>query len=241
MRGNLTALVAALEKHAYSKQMAPNPDALNWTFSGSLFFAITIMTTIGYGTFVPYTAAGEFFVVVFGFFGLAVSGVCVAVLNNGFDAALAHVGKSGGALAFLSKSQHAKSRGSRTAFYGALVLGFWVLTGCIFAASESWSFATGFYYSFVTFTTIGFGKYVISYGDRSGPGLVAWIILIIVGMIVFAKAIEEVADLISNLVTVIELPAPQATNTEAPTASNAVEAAPKKGDSTENDGNKIDT
>ena len=86
-RAALDALVSQLDEYAYAKQSAPNPDALNWSFGGSLFFVLTIMTTIGYGTFVPYTLAGEVLVVVFGLFGLAVSGACLTVLADGLDKA----------------------------------------------------------------------------------------------------------------------------------------------------------
>ena len=86
-RAALDALVSQLDEYANSKQSAPNPDALNWSFGGSLFFVLTIMTTIGYGTFVPYTLAGEVLVVVFGLFGLAVSGACLTVLADGLDKA----------------------------------------------------------------------------------------------------------------------------------------------------------
>jgi hypothetical protein len=44
---NFTALIREFERYADSKEMAPTPEALNWSFGGSLFFALTIMTTIG--------------------------------------------------------------------------------------------------------------------------------------------------------------------------------------------------
>lgn len=37
----------------------PNPYPYRRSFGGSLFFTITIMTTIGYGNFVPYTPWGS--------------------------------------------------------------------------------------------------------------------------------------------------------------------------------------
>lgn len=47
LAGNFTALIRGLERYAASNQNAPDPEALNWTFGGSFYFAITIMTTIG--------------------------------------------------------------------------------------------------------------------------------------------------------------------------------------------------
>jgi hypothetical protein len=53
-----------------------------------------------------------------------------------------------------------------------LFVGFWLASSGIFVASESeqgWSFGTAFYYSFVTFTTIGFVRRCLS--DFSLPTL----------------------------------------------------------------------
>ncbi|XP_006824863.1 potassium channel subfamily K member 18-like [Saccoglossus kowalevskii] len=43
---------------------------LRWTFSGSLFFACTVFTTIGYGHMAPETTEGRAFCMVYAFFGI---------------------------------------------------------------------------------------------------------------------------------------------------------------------------
>mmetsp|Transcript_2037 Transcript_2037/g.6699 ORF Transcript_2037/g.6699 Transcript_2037/m.6699 type:complete len:308 (+) Transcript_2037:64-987(+) len=188
-RAALDALVSQLDEYANSKQSAPNPDALNWSFGGSLFFVLTIMTTIGYGTFVPYTLAGEVLVVVFGLVGLAVSGACLTVLADGLD-------KASIALLVRLLRVDKPGPGRRALLYVGLALAYWLLSGGIFAATQGWDFFTGFYYAFVTFSTIGFGHYTISYGDGGG-GLAMFFLLSLAGLVVFARLVSELADLLA--------------------------------------------
>jgi hypothetical protein len=42
---------------------------LNWSFSGACFFCFTIITTIGYGNYVPATTEGKTFTLFFGTIG----------------------------------------------------------------------------------------------------------------------------------------------------------------------------
>ena len=54
-------------------------ESLSWTFSGSLFFAFQIMTTVGYGTFAPSTDAGRAFTVFFASIGIVVTGFVLGI------------------------------------------------------------------------------------------------------------------------------------------------------------------
>jgi len=198
---NFTALLKTLESYASSKGGPPDPEALNWTFGGSLFFCMTIMTTIGYGTFSPATSGGQVMVIVFGIIGLAISGLCIGVLTTGFDDSFSWLGKRCGALSFLDPKQNVSRRRHRALFFLGVLLAFWLACSGIFVGTENpqgWSFFEAFYYSFVTFTTIGFGDYAVQYGTN-GQGLVPFMVIALLGLIVFAKAIGELAALwISN-------------------------------------------
>ncbi|CAH8501465.1 unnamed protein product [Heterobilharzia americana] len=45
-------------------------DDLNWTFEGSILFAVTIITTIGYGHVTPHTSLGKFLTMMYALFGI---------------------------------------------------------------------------------------------------------------------------------------------------------------------------
>lgn len=48
---------------------------LRWSFNGAAFFSFTLMTTIGYGSFTPQTAAGKAFTLVYAPVGIAIAAV----------------------------------------------------------------------------------------------------------------------------------------------------------------------
>eukprot|EP01064_Diplonema_japonicum_P021573 TRINITY_DN31145_c0_g1_i1.p1 TRINITY_DN31145_c0_g1~~TRINITY_DN31145_c0_g1_i1.p1 ORF type:complete len:489 (+),score=121.97 TRINITY_DN31145_c0_g1_i1:66-1532(+) len=50
------------------------PRDAQWTFSGSVFYVLTVITTIGYGSHTPRTFNGKSFTVVFAIFGIALIG-----------------------------------------------------------------------------------------------------------------------------------------------------------------------
>ena len=53
-----------------------------WTFEASIFFATTIITTIGYGQMAPITTYGRIFCIVFGLFGIPLLLVTIADIGK---------------------------------------------------------------------------------------------------------------------------------------------------------------
>lgn len=49
-----------------------------WTFYHCLFFALTIITTVGYGNINPQTTIGRFFVIFYAVVGLPMNGIMFA-------------------------------------------------------------------------------------------------------------------------------------------------------------------
>ena len=54
----------------------------NWSWPGSVLFAFTVYTTIGYGNFSVETAAGRFFVIFYALFGFGLWGMAVGALSQ---------------------------------------------------------------------------------------------------------------------------------------------------------------
>ncbi|XP_015675114.1 potassium channel subfamily K member 17 [Protobothrops mucrosquamatus] len=129
-----------------------------WDFVGSFFFSVSTVTTIGYGNLSPNTVASQVLCIFFALFGIPLN---LILLNRIGQLMLSGVHLC----AFYLDAKFQWQRGAvvltRTC---ALVVGlllFLLLPPLLFSAIEGWTYEEGFYYSFITLSTIGFGDYVI--------------------------------------------------------------------------------
>lgn len=180
-------LLAELEEEYQSriktiKQAAPSLDNIKWTFSGSLFYVLTVMTTVGYGTFVPVTQGGRVATILFGFWSIFVSSFCIGAFVAYLDAYMDQL---------LSTMWEGCS--PRVAIKcKALCTGLlFVLHGsglAIFAAllpHNRWDAIDALYYSFVTLSTVGLGD--LSVSSNSVGSVVSQFALILPGLVLFTQ------------------------------------------------------
>ncbi|XP_070805924.1 potassium channel subfamily K member 17 [Pituophis catenifer annectens] len=139
-----------------------------WDFVGSFFFSVSTVTTIGYGNLSPNTVASQVFCIFFALFGIPLN---LILLNR-----IGQLMLSGVRLcAFYLDVKFQWQRGAVvltwTCALGAGLLLFLLLPPLLFTAIEGWTYEEGFYYSFITLSTIGFGDYVIGMNPtRTYPG-----------------------------------------------------------------------
>uniref|UniRef100_A0A3Q3B2K6 Potassium channel subfamily K member n=1 Tax=Kryptolebias marmoratus TaxID=37003 RepID=A0A3Q3B2K6_KRYMA len=129
-----------------------------WKFTGSFYFAITVITTIGYGHTVPRTDAGKAFCMFYAVLGIPLTLVMFQSLGERINAFVRFL---------LRRAKHGLGFRKTEVSMGNMVLvGLLscVSTLCVGAAAfahfEDWTFFNACYYCFVTLTTIGFGDYV---------------------------------------------------------------------------------
>ncbi|TMS36440.1 hypothetical protein L596_003602 [Steinernema carpocapsae] len=67
---------------AYRKLNRTDGEELLWTYSNSIFFATTVITTIGYGNLVPATQLGRYACIVFALFGIPLLLVTIADIGK---------------------------------------------------------------------------------------------------------------------------------------------------------------
>ncbi|KAM4693979.1 potassium channel subfamily K member 3 [Discoglossus pictus] len=146
-------------------KLKPHKAGVQWAFAGSFYFAITVITTIGYGHAAPSTDGGKVFCMFYALLGIPLTLVMFQSLGeriNTFVRYLLHRIK--------------KCLGMRRAdvsMANMVSIGFFscISTLCIGAAAfsyyEQWSFFHAYYYCFITLTTIGFGDYVALQKDEA--------------------------------------------------------------------------
>ncbi|KAL6255808.1 hypothetical protein P5V15_013051 [Pogonomyrmex californicus] len=138
-----------------------------WSVLQAVFFASTVLTTIGYGNVVPSTNWGRIFCIFFAFIGIPLTLIVIADWGKLFASAVVHIGlilKS--KLPFRAKLSCIPTNPTGRRSLGAcaaIVLLFLYLAcgaGMFMLWEDDWDFFDGFYFCFVTMTTIGFGDLV---------------------------------------------------------------------------------
>ncbi|KAJ8675935.1 hypothetical protein QAD02_011721 [Eretmocerus hayati] len=142
------------------------PFADRWSVVQAVFFASTILTTIGYGNVFPSTFNGRIFCILFALVGIPLTLTVIADYGKLFAEGVSSVApkirsKLPKGLSSCVPSNHAgrKSLGALAAV--ALLFLYLACGAALFKLWETnWTFFEGFYFCFVTMTTIGFGDVV---------------------------------------------------------------------------------
>lgn len=173
-------LFVAFEKYFLtSNEVKKNAATETWTFSSSIFFAVTVVTTIGYGNPVPVTNIGRIWCILFSLLGIPLTLVTIADLGKFLSEHLVWLYGNYLKLKYLILSRHRKERREHVCEHchshgmghdmnieekripALLVLTILIVYtafgGVLMSKLEPWSFFTSFYWSFITMTTVGFG------------------------------------------------------------------------------------
>ncbi|KAK3537171.1 hypothetical protein QTP70_002645 [Hemibagrus guttatus] len=172
----LQVILDARESGVNPSGNSTNPS--NWDFGSSFFFAGTVVTTIGklndhamhhmyhistgYGNLSPTTYPGQVFCVFYALCGIPLN---LAFLNQLSKCLTAHLGRLEHRM--MSMVPHKKCvevlAVALFLLMGSLL--FLIFPPVIFSFVEGWSYGEGFYYTFITLSTIGFGDYVVGNGQ----------------------------------------------------------------------------
>ncbi|XP_063238441.1 open rectifier potassium channel protein 1-like [Bacillus rossius redtenbacheri] len=138
---------------------------LKWDFFNSVFFVITVVSTIGYGNLVATSSLSRILMILYALVGIPMNGILLATLGEFFSIHLLRVHRR-------YKTQKSETRaGLVTDIVLYLVPGFVLfifLPAGAFVYFEGWDYVEAVYYAFVTLTTIGFGDLVAGQ-QNDGP------------------------------------------------------------------------
>uniref|UniRef100_A0A673W9D7 Potassium channel subfamily K member n=1 Tax=Salmo trutta TaxID=8032 RepID=A0A673W9D7_SALTR len=175
-------------------ELKPHKAGVQWKFAGSFYFAITVITTIGYGHAAPSTDGGKVFCMLYALLGIPLTLVMFQSLGERINTLVRYL------LHRLKKCLG--MRRTEVSMVNMVAIGFisCMSTLCIGALSfsyfEGWSFFYAYYYCFITLTTIGFGDYVALQKDhalQTNPKYVAFcFIYILTGLTVIGAFLNLV-------------------------------------------------
>uniref|UniRef100_A0A4X2JYR4 Potassium two pore domain channel subfamily K member 15 n=1 Tax=Vombatus ursinus TaxID=29139 RepID=A0A4X2JYR4_VOMUR len=146
-------------------QAEPHRAGRQWKFAGSFYFAITVITTIGYGHAAPGTDAGKIFCMFYAILGIPLTLVTFQSLGERMNVLVRWLLQRLKRCAGLRRTQVSTEN---MVVVGLLsCLGTLAMGAAAFSHFEGWTFFHAYYYCFITLTTIGFGDFVALQRDEA--------------------------------------------------------------------------
>ncbi|XP_059894810.1 potassium channel subfamily K member 15 [Gadus macrocephalus] len=147
-----------LEIERVVMQAEPHRAGTQWKFAGSFYFAITVITTIGYGHAAPGTDAGKVFCMFYAVLGIPLTLVMFQSLGERMNTFVRYLLRKAKQCLGFHRIQVSMEN---MVFVGFLsCIGTLCVGASAFSHFEGWSFFHAYYYCFITLTTIGFGDFV---------------------------------------------------------------------------------
>ncbi|XP_032772294.1 potassium channel subfamily K member 9 [Rattus rattus] len=139
-------------------QSEPHRAGVQWKFAGSFYFAITVITTIGYGHAAPGTDAGKAFCMFYAVLGIPLTLVMFQSLGERMNTFVRYLLKRIKKCCGMRNTEVSMENMVTVGFFSCM--GTLCLGAAAFSQCEDWSFFHAYYYCFITLTTIGFGDFV---------------------------------------------------------------------------------
>ena len=156
-------MVALIELPIIEKK--PHKSGPQWKFAGSSYYALVVLTLIGYGHSTPATTLGKAFTI-----GYASLGIPMAMVM--FQSMGERMNKFYSVIIKKVREWQGYSHTDATEFDLIIASGITssvvVWSGAIlYHTQEGWPFFDALYYTFITLSTIGFGDFVALQGSQA--------------------------------------------------------------------------
>ncbi|CAD5215938.1 unnamed protein product [Bursaphelenchus okinawaensis] len=151
----------------------------SWTVTTAIFFTTTLLTTIGYGNQAPVTTHGRLICIFYALFGVPLILITVADIGKFLSENIIWLysmytdrckkNKDNYQLQTEAEDEEKKELAQLglehyitipIMLIATILLGYMMVGAILLARWERWSFFEGFYFSFITMTTVGFGDIV---------------------------------------------------------------------------------
>ncbi|CAB4066101.1 unnamed protein product [Lepeophtheirus salmonis] len=224
LRDLISMILEGIEGKGYDGEV--NGWEKDWTFSKSLLFTISIMTSIGYGHIAPKTFYGQILTLPYSLIGIGVFMVFLAKVGNVLARVLKYSYSQVLCRPFISKKQRLEEQigvfsMEKDELYeeDSLVLplslsvfvlcSYLVLGSWLFSLWEDWDMMSSFYFTFITLTTIGFGDLSPSFDTSSWRGKIKILLVMIYvvcgeGLRKKERATKKAEDIVQSLKNEVE-------------------------------------
>ncbi|KAL9984086.1 hypothetical protein ACROYT_G006345 [Oculina patagonica] len=136
-----------------------------WTYSTACVFVFHTLTTIGYGWITPQTPAGQILCIFVSLLGIPLTLLAFKsvgeLITKWVNAVVTKFEKK-----ILKRSEPKQMMAKSAVILFAIMVSLIVVNGLFVKYHLNWSLVEGIYFWFITFTTIGFGDYVIRQPQR---------------------------------------------------------------------------
>ncbi|XP_031159946.1 potassium channel subfamily K member 6 [Sander lucioperca] len=204
-------LVKVLTANKYGVSVLKNSSVnSNWDLTSSMFFANTLVTTVGYGQSTPLSDTGKAFSIFYALIGVPFTMLVLTACVQRIMCPLV--------LAPVRLLQRSGMEPRPATFVHFLllllvvVLCFFVVPAAVFSSVElSWSFLDGIYFCFISLCTIGLGDFVPGtqpgqkYRQLYQVTVMVYLFLGLMMMYLLLRTFHKMADL-HGLTTFLQLP-----------------------------------
>uniref|UniRef100_A0A914XM01 Potassium channel domain-containing protein n=1 Tax=Plectus sambesii TaxID=2011161 RepID=A0A914XM01_9BILA len=154
-------------------------DHLQWDIWGSIFFTVTVYTTVGYGNICPVTTTGRLMTVLYAFVGIPLALLALIALGGLFARACKRLWSivlkttycmskdMGRKFSKLELEDNKKDDGTDDLLRFPISMLIFVTVAWVFICAglfmlweDDWDYKTSLYFTLISFTTIGFGDVV---------------------------------------------------------------------------------
>ena len=189
---NLTLIQSALTSSLPNNGESPPTEVQDFTFIGSLYFAYTLSTTIGYGTFSPGTDLGQYLTILFSALGICVFTVNLAVLSNSVD-----IGLDTLVTQIAPRANEGRAKATKSFVTVLVFLVVWFGGAevyrelIIYDGDDTITYGHAVYYAAITFLTIGLGDYSVPwFGPDREVSVFVFILFTSIGLVSFATLLN---------------------------------------------------
>ncbi|XP_041353674.1 potassium channel subfamily K member 1-like [Gigantopelta aegis] len=153
-------VIAAANRGVYATRNVTMTEP-NWSFGQAMFFAGTVLTTIGYGRVTPLSDAGKAFCIVYAVFGIPLTLILfTAIVERLMVPTKKLLYLLYGQLGHMYKVFHIQLLHLFIVFTFLIVFFFLIPAGIYTVLEPKWNYLDAFYYCFISLTTIGLGDYI---------------------------------------------------------------------------------